>query len=206
MQASQSPQKNDTDNNTDSSVKVVHETIAIPVQYEECLQCGDAFVDSFLYDNFDYAVCDKCRDADGEHSLITRTEAKAEYLLKDCDFDKREPPLRYISRKNPHNIRWGEMKLYLHLQVQKRAMEVWGSENELMRQHENRVDKREIGKIRKYNKQMKQLRMEVRSSLYTKETKASHVHEYGEDAYNEEDDTYTHTCKICSFTETYEKM
>jgi DNA-repair protein complementing XP-A cells len=31
--------------------------------------------------------------------------------LKDCDLDKREPALRFIVRKNPHNRRWGEMKL-----------------------------------------------------------------------------------------------
>ncbi|XP_073845366.1 DNA repair protein complementing XP-A cells homolog Xpac [Musca autumnalis] len=193
---------------TDSSdtPKLVDDAINIPVKYDECLECGEMFADSFLMNNFSHSVCDKCRDQDGEHSLITRTEAKAEYLLKDCDFDKRDPPLRYISRKNPHNVRWGEMKLYLHLQVQKRALEVWGSEEELMKQHENRIEKREVGKIRKYNKEMKQLRMEVRSSLYTKETKKAHVHEYGEETYNEDDDTYTHTCLTCNFTETFEKM
>ncbi|XP_013106909.1 DNA repair protein complementing XP-A cells homolog [Stomoxys calcitrans] len=191
---------------TSDQPTLVDDAISIPVHYDECLMCGEMFADSFLMNNFSHSVCDKCRDCDGEHSLITRTEAKAEYLLKDCDFDKREPPLRYISRKNPHNIRWGEMKLYLHLQVQKRALEVWGSEEELMKQHENRLEKREVGKIRKYNKQMKQLRMEVRSSLYTKKTKAVHVHEFGEDSYNEEEDTYTHTCRTCNFTETYEKM
>lgn len=58
-----------------------------------------------------------CRDSEDKHSLITRTDAKNEYLLKDCDLDKREPLLKYISRKNPHNPRWGDMKLYLHLQV-----------------------------------------------------------------------------------------
>lgn len=67
--------------------------------------------------DFGYSVCDKCRDTEEKHSLITRSEAKTEYLLKDCDLDKRQPPLRFISRKNPHNVRWGEMKLYLHLQV-----------------------------------------------------------------------------------------
>lgn len=53
---------------------------------------------------------------------------------------------------------------------------------------------------------IKQLRMQVRSSLYDKTTKVSHVHEFGEDTYNEEDDTYTHTCKTCGYDETYEKM
>jgi len=38
-------------------------------------------------------------------------------LLKDEDFDVREPPLKFILRKNPHNERWGDMKLFLKLQV-----------------------------------------------------------------------------------------
>ncbi|XP_017113424.1 DNA repair protein complementing XP-A cells homolog [Drosophila elegans] len=185
---------------------ILDDAIAIPVQYEECLECGDQYADSYLFNNFGHSVCDKCRDNDDRHALITRTEAKAEYLLKDCDFDKREPKLRFISRKNPHNVRWGEMKLYLHLQIQQRAMEVWGSEEELVRQHESREDKREVGKARKYNKQMKQLRMEVRSSIYTKKTHAVHEHEFGPDTHNEEEDTYTHTCLTCPYSETYEKM
>lgn len=49
--------------------------------------------------------------------MIAKTEAKKEYLLKDCDFDIRKPPLRFVSKKNPHNPRYGDMKLYLKLQV-----------------------------------------------------------------------------------------
>uniref|UniRef100_A0A8C0EHF1 XPA C-terminal domain-containing protein n=1 Tax=Bubo bubo TaxID=30461 RepID=A0A8C0EHF1_BUBBB len=52
-----------------------------------------------------------------KHKLITRTEAKEEFLLKDCDLDKREPVLRFIAKKNRHNSRWGDMKLYLKPQV-----------------------------------------------------------------------------------------
>ena len=38
---------------------------------------------------FDYEVCDKCKDTekDGKHELITKTDAKNEFLLKDIDFD-----------------------------------------------------------------------------------------------------------------------
>jgi DNA repair protein len=54
---------------------------------------------------------------DDKYSLITRTDARQEYLLKDCDLDLREPILRFILRKNPLNPRWGDMKLYLRLQA-----------------------------------------------------------------------------------------
>lgn len=53
---------------------------------------------------------------------------------------------------------------------------------------------------------MKQLRMEMRSSLYDRTTKAPHAHEYGEETYHEEEDNYTHKCTICGFVETFEKM
>lgn len=84
-----------------------------------CLECNHEFGISYLMTNFDHPVCDRCKDKFGKEKfdLITKTEAKKEYLLKDCDIDLRSPPLRFILGKNPHNSRWGEMKLYLLLQV-----------------------------------------------------------------------------------------
>ena len=45
--------------------------------------------DSFLFRTFDLEVCDKCKDTekDGKHELITKTDAKNEFLLKDFDFE-----------------------------------------------------------------------------------------------------------------------
>lgn len=60
------------------------------------------------------------RDAEEKHKLITKTEAKQEYLLKDCDLEKREPALKFIVKKNPRHSQWGDMKLYLKLQVPKK--------------------------------------------------------------------------------------
>lgn len=189
------------------TVKPVEEPpVKFPLVYTECLECGDKFSGSYLQDHFDYSVCDKCRDPNEKHVLITKTEAKSEFLLKDCDFDRRDPPLKFITKKNARYTKWGEMKLYLLLQVHKRAMEVWGSEDEILKQQEKRDDQRVVTKIKRYNKQMKQLRMVVRSSLYTKKLKANHVHEFGPETYNEEEDNYTHSCLSCEYSETYEKM
>lgn len=63
-----------------------------------------------------------CRENKEKYELITKTDAKNKYLLKDADFDVREPPLKFILRKNPHNPRWGEMRLYLELQVTSRFL------------------------------------------------------------------------------------
>ena len=61
------------------------------------------------------------RDHEEKHRLITKSDAKSAYLLKDMDLDKREPPLKFISKKNPHHQSWGEMKLYLEIQVVKHS-------------------------------------------------------------------------------------
>ncbi|XP_076178535.1 DNA repair protein complementing XP-A cells homolog Xpac [Ptiloglossa arizonensis] len=196
----------ENDDLEEQMLKITSEPAPIIVDLPRCDECKTEFKDSNLLQIFELTVCDNCRDPKGKHSLITKTEAKQEYLLKDCDFDKREPPLKYITKKNPHNANWGEMKLYLQLQVEQRALEVWGSEEKLLEEKELRDTKREGTKVKRFNKKIKQLRMQVRSSLYDKTTKASHTHEFGEETYNEEDDTYIHTCTTCGYEETYEKM
>ncbi|XP_021392796.2 DNA repair protein complementing XP-A cells [Lonchura striata] len=172
--------------------------------YLICGDCGKEFMDSYLMQHFDWATCDNCRDVEDKHKLITRTEAKDEYLLKDCDLDKREPVLRFIVKKNPHNSRWGEMKLYLKVQVIKRSLEVWGSEEALQEAKELRRDSREKMKQKKFDKKVKELRRAVRSSLWKKEA-SIHEHEYGPEE-NIVEDMYKKTCTVCGLELTYEKM
>ncbi|XP_030323479.1 DNA repair protein complementing XP-A cells [Calypte anna] len=185
--------------------KIVHPPAPVlEFDYLICGDCGKEFMDSYLMQHFDWATCDNCRDAEDKHKLITRTEAKEEYLLKDCDLDKREPVLRYIVKKNPHNSRWGDMKLYLKLQVIKRSLEVWGSEESLQNAKELRRDNREKMKQKKFDKKVKELRRAVRSSLWRKGT-SIHEHEYGPEE-NIDEDTYKKTCTVCGHELTYEKM
>ncbi|KAI6058324.1 DNA repair protein complementing XP-A cells [Aix galericulata] len=172
--------------------------------YLICGDCGKEFMDSYLMQHFDWATCDNCRDAEDKHKLITRTEAKEEYLLKDCDLDKREPVLRFIVKKNPHNPRWGDMKLYLKLQVIKRSLEVWGSEESLQEAKELRRDSREKIKQKKFDKKVKELRRAMRNSLW-KRAASIHEHEYGPEE-NIDEDTYKKTCTVCGHELTYEKM
>ncbi|XP_062379690.1 DNA repair protein complementing XP-A cells [Sardina pilchardus] len=178
----------------------------IESEYLGCEECSKPFMDSYLSNSFDLAVCDNCRDNEVKHKLISRTEAKQNYLLKDCDLDKREPPLRFILRKNPHNTQWGDMKLYLKLQVEKRCMEVWGSEEALEEAKETREENREVQKQKRFNKKVKELRKAVRSSMFRKDTSV-HQHEYGpEELVDEEEDLYRKTCTSCGHQLNYEKM
>ncbi|XP_072929078.1 DNA repair protein complementing XP-A cells-like isoform X1 [Hemitrygon akajei] len=186
--------------------KVVHQPGPVmEFDYLFCEECGKEFMDSFLSSHFDLPVCDNCRDNEEKHKLITRTDAKQEFLLKDCDLDQRAPPLRFILRKNPHNTQWGEMKLYLRLQVIRRSLEVWGSEEALQQAKETRQENREKMKQKKFDKKVKELRRAVRSSLWKKES-ATHQHEYGPEDYVEEEDVYKKTCTTCGHLLIYEKM
>ncbi|XP_065833696.1 DNA repair protein complementing XP-A cells-like [Oscarella lobularis] len=172
-----------------------------------CRECDKPFTESFLLSKFDELICDECRenDVDDKHALITRTDAKQQYLLKDCDLDQREPLLRFIVRKNPHNSTWSDMKLYLKAQVVKRSYEIWGGKEELESQLAKRAENKQQMKERKYVKKIKELRRAVRTSLWQKKT-GSHEHEFDDEIHNEEDDTWTKTCTLCDFSLTYEKM
>ncbi|XP_045030974.1 DNA repair protein complementing XP-A cells homolog [Daphnia magna] len=171
-----------------------------------CDECEQPLHDSLLYRSFSHPVCDPCKDAnDDKYSLITRTDARQEYLLKDCDLDLREPILRYILRKNPLNPNWGDMKLYLRLQIEKRALELWETLEKIEEEKELRETKREKTKIKKFNQQVKNLRMAVRSSVYKKQT-AGHQHVFGEEKFDAERDLYYRKCSTCSFQQEYEKM
>lgn len=169
-----------------------------------CIECEKLFHESYLYQHYGEAVCNDCRNNE-TYSLITKTDAKKEFLLKDCDFDSREPPLRFIVRKNPHNQRWGDMKLYLRSQVKERSLQIWESEEKIEEEKEKREETRQTTKQKKFNKKMKELRMQVRSSLYKKNT-GPHCHEYGAESYNSDEDTFSKTCKTCGHTVSYEKM
>lgn len=182
----------------------------MPPDQPECEDCGKEFAKSYLFTTFDHSVCDNCKnmERDGPHELITKTDAKKEFLIKDTDFEKGErgdTDLKFIVRKNPHNPRWGDMKLFLRLQVEKRALLVWGSEEALEAQHAAREEAKEALKVKKYDKKMKELRRAVRSSLFTKDL-STHTHKFGEEEYVEAKDEYKKTCQECGHEVTYEKM
>ncbi|XP_072937486.1 DNA repair protein complementing XP-A cells homolog [Epargyreus clarus] len=170
-----------------------------------CLHCDRPFPHSYLFDTFDYSVCDECRDDEGEHSLITRTEAKSEFLLKDCDLDARPPPLRCVRRRNPHRARFAEMRLYLRAQVERRALDVWGSREELAAERAARRGRAERAADTAQRRRLRALRMDVRSSLFDR-TRAAHRHEFGAETHDPAADTYSRTCTECGHVETYEKM
>ncbi|CAG2257649.1 DNA repair protein complementing XP-A cells homolog [Mytilus edulis] len=170
-----------------------------------CDDCGKEMQESYLKTNYDVDICDVCRENEDKHNLITKTDARTKYLLRDADFDVRDPPLKFISRKNPHHKSWGEMKLFYEPQVYKRAMEIWETEEKIEEERDKREDNKEKTKRKKFDKKVKELRLAVRGSLARKD-RGPHQHEYGEETYDEEEDMYSKKCQTCGHIDTYEKM
>ena len=100
------------------------------------------------------------------------------------------------------------MRLYLRSQVKERAIEVWGSEAAIDQEKEARSNKRKDRKQKQFTKKLTELRMNVRSSLYTKAAESrDHVHDFGpEVCVDEDDEIYEKSCRSCDFVSRYEKM
>ncbi|KRX95669.1 DNA repair protein complementing XP-A cells -like protein [Trichinella pseudospiralis] len=191
------------ESSSSSSSKRLPDFSSDSITETKCIECSKEFDESYLHSTFNYPVCDQCKELKGKHSLITRTRAKELYLLKDCDFDLRAPPLRFAVRKNPHSARYGDMKLYLTIQVEKRATEVWGSVEELERQRQLRLRNREKWKEKRYDNKMRNLRKQVQSAVRVPKT---HQHNFGDEQFDEENNSYFKHCVDCNFRIAYEKM
>jgi len=179
----------------------------MPPDQPTCEDCDRDFAQSYLYNTFDHNICDECKnmEREGPHELITKTDAKKQFLITDAHLEREGRTLKFLLRKNPHNPRYGDMKLFLRLQIEKLALDIWGSEEELEKEIEKREAKQVVLKEKKYNKKMKELRKAVRSSLFTKDF-STHTHSYGEESYDEDKDEYSKVCSECGQVLTYEKM
>ena len=90
-----------------------------------------------------------------DYKLITKTDAQSEFLLKDHDFNLREPPLKFVLKKNPHNQTWGDMKLYLRSQVVERAIMVHDDLEKLAEKKELKVVNLHKTRQKNYEKKVK---------------------------------------------------
>ena len=163
-----------------------------------CLECECDMIESFLMDNYGICVCNNCRKTlDPKYKLITRTGAKQQYLLKDCDFDERDPPLKYILRRNPHKPQsslasnvsrgqkyvasgMGDMKLYVEMHVRDRAIEVWGDLNKIEEEREKRSEKARASHNKKFKQQLRDMRKAVQGDGQqpVKKGRVNHVHDF----------------------------
>lgn len=146
--------------------------------------------------------------------MLTKTDAKQEFLLKDSDLSGRDgEALSFIRKKNPHRYSYGDMYLYLKPQVMELSYKIWGGPDGLSQEHERRNKMKEAAKQKQCTKKITELRQQIESSSPTQSRSyAPHQHvfpaagEKGGEEYDAESDTWTKTCCKCGHTIKFEKM
>jgi DNA-repair protein complementing XP-A cells len=181
-------------------------------QAKTCRECSTLEVDWKWLDVFGLAVCSACKDKFPEkYSLLTKTEAKEDYLLTDPEL-KDESLLPHLERPNPHKSTWHNMFLYLRCQVEEYAFseKKWGSAEALDGEFERRETEKRKRKESKFKSKLADLKKRTRVEAYQRSKKGGgpgnfgddmsggkHVHEFGPPIDNPETGFPVKTCAIC---------
>jgi len=172
----------------------------------KCQECDSLDIDYNYLDNFNVLVCRSCRTKMPEkYSLLTKTECKEDYLLTDSELRDREL-LPCWERPNPHKSTWNNMMLFVRYQVEEYAFKKWGSEQGLDDEFDRRETEKRQRKEKKFNAKLKELRRNTRTSIWLKEKKKTHVHEFGETVVDKETGESVRRCKTCGFLEEFEEF
>ncbi|ETI24759.1 DNA repair protein [Cladophialophora carrionii CBS 160.54] len=179
---------------------------------KSCRECGTLEVDWKWLDVFNLAVCNTCKDKFPEkYSLLTKTEAKEDYLLTDPEL-KDENLLPHLERPNPHKSTWHNMFLYLRCQVEEYAFsdKKWGSAEALDAEFQNRETEKKKRKENKFKSKLADLKKRTRVEAYQRSKKGGapgnfgddmsggkHIHEFGQPIDNPETGFPVKTCTIC---------
>ncbi|CAO3627299.1 unnamed protein product [Cunninghamella blakesleeana] len=88
-----------------------------PNENPKCRDCKWMDVDHIFFQVFHLSVCNACKEKYPErYSLITKTEAREDYLLTDPELRDTEL-LPHWSKPNPRKSTWNNMMLYVREMV-----------------------------------------------------------------------------------------
>ncbi|KAJ1926623.1 DNA repair protein rad14 [Tieghemiomyces parasiticus] len=171
---------------------------ADPTLNPKCRECGSMDLDAIFFKMFDITVCRDCkRNNPDKYSLITKTEAKEDYLLTDEELRDREI-LRCWEKPNPRKATWNNMMLYVREQVEAYAFRRWGSEEALDQEYQRRAEEKKTRKAKKFQASLRELRNRTRTSIWQKrDYDAKHEHEYGKTEEDPETGITTKVCQTC---------
>ena len=123
-----------------------------------CEVCGSlSGLDPELYEYFGVSVCHSCKTEESTNSdyrLITKTQAKKDFLLTEEELNDVKL-LPSFTKKNPHNPRWSDMKLFLRKHVREFALTKFGSIEKLGEALDARAEANNEKKTRKFVKKLK---------------------------------------------------
>lgn len=179
---------------------------------KKCRECDNIEVDWKWLEIFKCAVCNSCKDKFPEkYSLLTKTEAREDYLLTDPEL-KDEELLPHLERPNPHKSTWNNMMLFLRYQVEEYAFnKKWGSAEKLDEAFVKREEDKKKRKQDKFKSKLLELKKRTRVEAYRRNRQAGggggnfgddignggkHQHVWGR-AVENEDGIGVKTCVDC---------
>lgn len=131
-----------------------------------CFECDSVDIDKNLFTNFDVRACRKCIKAKPDkYSLLTKTEAKEDYLLTEPEIADKDL-LKRIEKPNPHG--YSNMQLFVRFQVEEFAWKKWGGPEQLDQEWERRELNKAKRKEKKYQDQLREMRKRTRAEEYTR--------------------------------------
>ncbi|KAM3149215.1 DNA repair protein rad14 [Botrytis cinerea] len=168
---------------------------------KKCRECKSLEID-FVWDEvFKCRVCNGCREKFPEkYSLLTKTEAKEDYLITDPELKDGEL-LPHLNKPNPHKSHWHDMMLFLRYQVEEYAFKTkWGSAEALDAEFEKREAEKKKRKEEKFKSKLKELKKKTRTEAYRRGlagdgkggkfgdaiSNGKHEHEWGQTVENED--------------------
>ncbi|KKK15727.1 hypothetical protein P175DRAFT_0506534 [Aspergillus ochraceoroseus IBT 24754] len=182
-------------------------------QQKTCRECGSLEIDWKWEETLHCRVCNPCKDKYPEkYSLLTKTEAKEDYLLTDPEL-RDEELLPHLERPNPHKSTWNNMMLYLRYQVEEYAFspKKWGSAAALDAEFESRENEKKRRREAKFKTKLQDLKKRTRVEAYRRNRQGAaggsfgddlgnggrHVHQWGRSLLDPETGIGTKKCVDC---------
>ncbi|CAD6502300.1 BgTH12-07925 [Blumeria graminis f. sp. triticale] len=178
----------------------------------KCRECGSLEIDWQWEATFGCAICAGCKENYPEkYSLLTKTEAKDDYLLTDPELKDAEL-LPHLSKPNPHKTHWHDMMLFLRYQVEEYAFNTkWGSSEALDAEFEKREADKKKRKEEKFKSKLRELKKKTRTEAFRRNNKnksvdgqfgdqiggqGKHEHEWGQ-VVEKENSLAVRKCILC---------
>jgi DNA-repair protein complementing XP-A cells len=181
-------------------------------QTRVCRECESFEIDWKWDEIFGCAVCNSCKEKFPEkYSLLTKTEAKEDYLLTDPELRDQEL-LPHLERPNPHKATWNNMMLFLRYQVEEYAFSrKWGSAEALDAAYEKRETEKKRRKQEKFKSKLQELKKRTRLDAHRRNRAGDgggnfgdsvgrdgkHTHVWGQAIESAETGAVVKTCVEC---------
>ncbi|THC92528.1 hypothetical protein EYZ11_008011 [Aspergillus tanneri] len=171
-----------------------------------CRECGNLEIDWKWEETLRCCVCHACKEKHPEkYSLLTKTEAKEDYLLTDRELYlglwapeskeltpfsaaelRDEELLPHLERPNPHKSTWNNMMLYLRYQVEEYAFssKKWGSAEALDAEFERRENEKKRRREAKFKTKLQDLKKRTRVDAYRRNRQGAAGGSFGDDLGN----------------------